>query len=92
MSHIFAVRRTLRFVAAAIIMTSGGLAIACSDGGQHDSGEQAGDPSTQPAGAAVRADSSTQVPQSPAPGATATGTTTPNSTGTGTAAGTATPR
>ena len=36
-------------------------------------------PSTQPAGAAVRPDSSTHAPQSPAPGATATGT----ATGTG---------
>lgn len=86
MSHIFVVRRTLRFVAAAFIMTSGALAVACSDGGQHDSGEQAGDPSVQPTGAGVRPDSSTQVPQSPAPGTTATGTTAPNSTGTGTAA------
>ena len=84
MSHIFVIRRTLRFVAAAIIMTSGALAIACSDGGQHDSGEQAGDPSVQPTGGAVRADSSTQVPQSPAPGATATGTATGTTTGTAT--------
>ena len=83
-SNIRSARRALRLVAATIIMASGGLAIACSDGGQHDSGEQAGDPSTQATGT-VRPDSSTQVPQSPATGATATGT------GTGTATGTATP-
>lgn len=83
MSHIFAVRRVLRFVAATIIMTSGALTVACSDGGRHDSGEQAGDPSVQPTGGTVRPDSSTQVPQSPAPGATGTGTSTGTATGTG---------
>jgi hypothetical protein len=89
MSHIFALRRTLRIVAATIIVTTATLAIACSDGGKHDSGEQAGDPSTQPNGA-VRPDSSTQVPQSPAPGATATGTA--SATGSATATGTGAPR
>lgn len=83
MPHIFIVRRTLRFVASAIIMTTAALVVACSDGGQHDSGEQAGDPSVQPTGGTVRPDSSTQVPQSPAPGATTTGTTTGTATGTG---------
>ena len=86
MSHIFVIRRALRIVAVTILLTSATLAVACSDGGKHDSGEQAGDPSTQPAGAGVRPDSSTQTPQSPAPGATATGTATGTTTGTGTAA------
>ena len=86
-NEIFALRRALRVAATALIVTSAALALACSDAGKHDSGEQSGDPSTQPVGT-VRADSSTQVPQSPAPGATATGT----ATATSTAAGSTTPR
>ena len=89
MHHIIAIRRTLRVVAAAIIVTSASLAVACADGGKHDSGEQAGDPSTQPNGV-VKPDSNTQNAISPAPGATSTGTAT--STSTSSATGTSAPR
>jgi hypothetical protein len=62
--------RLLRRTAAAAALAL--FTAACGEGGDSDDGEMKGDPSTQQTGSQVRPDSTTNVGDSPAPGATAT--------------------